>query len=380
MTYRRVVIKVGTSTLTDENGALDRVYIASLAMQCAGEYRSGTEVVLVSSGAIRAGIDQWESYVGQPAEPLPRTTMPFKQAMAAIGQPLLMQAYLAAFAGYGLPVAQVLLTREDFGERHRFLHARNTLQQLLKMGVVPVINENDTVATEEIRLGDNDTLAAMVASMLDADLLILLSDVEGLYERDERGRYVRLIREVTRIDEHIWHMAKGSGSRVGTGGMVTKLQAAQIATTSGVTMVIAHGRHEGIVHQVCRGRDFVGTVFRPLPRKLCHRKRWLAYGLPAAGAIIVNEGAKERILTDGKSLLPAGVQGYEGHFQPQQLVELRDERGMVFAQGFTNYSSEELARIAGCQTSQIEQRLGFKRADEVIHRNNLVLVYDASVW
>lgn len=377
MAHRRIVVKVGTSTLTDENGALDRVYIASLAMQCAAEHRSGTGVVVVSSGAIRAGIDQWENYVGQPAQPLARATMPLKQAMAAIGQPLLMQAYLAAFAAYDVPVAQVLLTREDFGERHRFLHARNTLQQLLRMGVIPVINENDTVATEEIRFGDNDTLAAMVASLLDADLLILLSDVEGLYERDERGRYTRLVREVHRLDESIWRMAQGSGSRVGTGGMITKLQAAQIATTSGVTMVIAHGRQEGIIHQICHGRDFVGTVFYPLPRKLCHRKRWLAYGLPAAGAIIVNEGAKERILTDGKSLLPAGVLASEGHFQPHQVVEVRDGSGRVFARGFTNYSSEELARIAGCQTSQIEQKLGFKRADEVIHRDNLVLVYDA---
>ncbi|MER3473100.1 MAG: glutamate 5-kinase [Armatimonadota bacterium] len=377
MAYQRVVIKVGTSTLTDESGSLDRVYIASLAMQCAAEHRSGTQVVLVSSGAIRAGIDQWENYARQPAEPLAHASMPLKQAMAAIGQPLLMQAYLAAFTAYDLPVAQVLLTREDFGERRRFLHARNTLHQLLEMGVVPVINENDTVATEEIRFGDNDTLAAMVASMLDADLLILLSDVEGLYERDERGRYVRLVTEVTRVDEQIWRMARGSGSRVGTGGMVTKLQAAQIATASGVTMVIAHGRHEGIVHQICRGRDFVGTVFHPLPRKLRHRKRWLAYGLPAAGAIIVNEGAKQRILTDGKSLLPAGVVSCEGHFQPQQLVELRDEKGVVFARGFTNYSSEELARIAGCQTSHIVQKLGFKRADEVVHRDHLVLVYGA---
>lgn len=377
MAYRRVVVKVGTSTLTDENGALDRVYIASLAMQCAAEYRSGVDMVLVSSGAIRAGIEQWEGYAGQPAEPLSRATMPFKQAMAAIGQPVLMQAYLAAFTAYDLPVAQVLLTREDFGERHRFLHARNTLQQLLKMGVIPVINENDTVATEEIRFGDNDTLAAMVASSLDADLLILLSDVEGLYERDERGRYTRLVREVHRLDENLWRMAKGSSSRVGTGGMITKLQAAQIATTSGVTMVIAHGRHEGIIHQVCQGRDFVGTVFHPLPRKLCHRKRWLAYGLPASGAIVVNEGAKQRIVADGKSLLPAGVVRCEGHFLPQQVVEVRDESGRVFARGFTNYSNEELERIAGCQTTQVEQRLGFKRTDEVIHRDNLVLVYDA---
>ncbi|GIV17679.1 MAG: glutamate 5-kinase [Armatimonadota bacterium] len=377
MAYRRVVVKVGTSTLTDETGALDRVYIASLAMQCAAEHRSGTDMVLVSSGAIRAGVEQWEGYVGQPAESLSRATIPFKQAMAAIGQPLLMQAYLAAFAAYDLPVAQVLLTREDFGERHRFLHARNTLQQLLRMGVVPIINENDTVATEEIRFGDNDTLAAMVASLLDADLLILLSDVEGLYERDERGRYTRLVRQVHRLDEHIWRMAQGSGSRVGTGGMITKLQAAQIATTSGVMMVIAHGRHEGIIHQICHGRDFVGTVFYPLPRKLCHRKRWLAYGLPSSGAIVVNEGAKQRIIADGKSLLPAGVLRCEGHFLPQQVVEVRDEGGHVFARGFTNYSSEELTRIAGCQSSQIAEKLGFKRADEVIHRDNLVLVYDA---
>jgi glutamate 5-kinase len=375
MAYQRIVIKVGTSTLTDENGSLDRVYIASLAMQCAAEHRLGTDVVIVSSGAIRAGIDQWEQRAGKPAQPLKQTTMPFKQAMAAIGQPLLMQAYLAAFVAYDLPVAQVLLTREDFGERHRFLHARNTLHQLLKMGIVPIINENDTVATEEIRFGDNDTLAAMVASMLDADLLILLSDVEGLYERDERGRYTRLVPEVSRIDETIWHMARGSGSRVGTGGMITKLQAAQIAAASGVTMVIAHGRHEGIVHHICRGRDFVGTVFHPLPRKLCHRKRWLAYGLPAAGSITVNAGAKERIVTDGKSLLPAGIVRCEGRFLPQQVVEVRDEQGEVFARGFTNYSSEELGRIAGCQTTEIEAKLGFKRADEVIHRDNLVLVY-----
>lgn len=375
MAYRRIVVKVGTSTLTDESGALDRVYIASLAMQCAAEHRSGVDVVLVSSGAIRAGMEQWENYSGKPAPVLSRATMPFKQALAAMGQPLLMQAYLAAFVAYELPVAQVLLTREDFGERHRFLHARNTLQQLLRMGVIPIINENDTVATDEIRFGDNDTLAAMVASLIDADLLILLSDVEGLFERDEQGRYLRLIREVHQLDEHLWSMAGESGSRVGTGGMRTKLQAAQIAVTSGVKMVIAHGRHEGIIHQICHARDFVGTVFHPLPRKLCHRKRWLAYGLPAAGVVVVNSGARERIVADGKSLLPAGVLSAEGQFQAHQVVEVRDEQGTVFARGFTNYSSEEIARIAGCKTSQIAERLGFKRADEVIHRDDLVLVY-----
>lgn len=375
--YRRVVIKVGTSTLTDEGGALDRVYIASLAMQCAIERRAGREIVLVSSGAIRAGIEQWESHSGKLVELQQYRSMPFKQAMAAIGQPLLMQAYLAAFTAYDLPVAQVLLTREDFGERQRFLHARNTLQQLLRMGVIPIINENDTIATEEIRFGDNDNLAAMVASMLDADLLLLLSDVEGLYERDEKGMYLRLIPEVERIDQQLWRMASGSASRVGTGGMITKLQAAQIATSSGVTMIIAHGRHEGIIRQVCSGQGFVGTVFHPLPRKLRHRKRWLAYGLPALGTIVVNQGAKKRIVTEGKSLLPAGVVGCEGHFHAQQVVHLRDEDGAVFAKGFTNYSSDEILRIAGCQTSQITERLGFKRADEVVHRDNLVLVYGA---
>ncbi len=377
MEYRRIVIKVGTSTLTDETGGLDRVYIASLAMQCAAERRSGSDVVLVSSGAIRAGVDQWESFASRSSPTVSADTMPFKQAMAAIGQPLLMQAYLAAFAAYDVPVAQVLLTREDFGERQRFLHARNTLQQLLKLGVIPIINENDTVATEEIRFGDNDTLAAMVASTLDADLLILLSDVDGLYEPDERGRYTRLVRQVERIDEHIWRMARGSGTRVGTGGMVTKLQAAQIATASGATMVIAYGRRDGVIHQVCHSQDFIGTVFRPLPHKLRHRKRWLAYGLPSIGAIVVNEGAKTRIVADGKSLLPAGVLSCRGHFQPQQVVDLCNEKGAVFARGFTNYSSEELTRIAGCQTSEIEERLGFRRADEVVHRGNMVLVYGA---
>ena len=377
MEYRRIVIKVGTSTLTDETGGLDRVYIASLAMQCAAERRSGSDVVLVSSGAIRAGVDQWESFASRSSPTVSADTMPFKQAMAAIGQPLLMQAYLAAFAAYDVPVAQVLLTREDFGERQRFLHARNTLQQLLKLGVIPIINENDTVATEEIRFGDNDTLAAMVASTLDADLLILLSDVDGLYEPDERGRYTRLVRQVERIDEHIWRMARGSGTRVGTGGMVTKLQAAQIATASGATMVIAYGRRDGVIHQICHFQDFIGTVFRPLPHKLRHRKRWLAYGLPSIGAIVVNEGAKTRIVADGKSLLPAGVLSCRGHFQPQQVVDLCNEKGAVFARGFTNYSSEELTRIAGCQTSEIEERLGFRRADEVVHRGNMVLVYGA---
>lgn len=379
MAYRRVVIKVGTSTLTDETGGLDRVYIAALAMQCASVYRTGTNVVLVSSGAIRAGIDQWENHTRQSLHSTLRFSMPFKQAMAAIGQPLLMQAYLAAFVAYDVPVAQVLLTREDFGERHRFLHARNTLQQLLKMGVLPIINENDTVATDEIRFGDNDTLAAMVASMLDADLLILLSDVHGLYERDERGRNTRLVREVHQIDEYLWCMAGGSGTRLGTGGMVTKLQAAQIATASGVAMIIAHGRQEGIIQQILFGRDFVGTVFHPLPRKLRHRKRWLAYGLPAVGAITVNEGAKRRIVIDGSSLLPAGVVACEGEFLSNQVVDVRDENGSVFARGFTNYSRVELECIAGCQTSDIIQRLGFKRADEVIHRDNLVLVYSSLV-
>jgi len=364
--FKRVVIKVGTSTLTDGRGLVDRAYLTSLAGQIAGLKSRSMDVLLVTSGAIRAGIEK----LGLSERP---KTMPEKQAAAAVGQGLLMHTYSEVFGAHGVTTGQVLLTREDFGDRRRYLNARNTMLTLLRYGVVPIVNENDTVAVEEIRVGDNDTLAAVVASSLEAGLLILLSDVPGLCDaRPGKSPSASVIPVVTRIDERIRSIAGGAQGMNGTGGMQTKIEAAEIAMKSGVTMVVADGRRPNVIADAAAGKQ-VGTTFLPQEERLRSRKRWIAFGAPARGGIMVNDGAKKMICELGKSLLAVGITDTVGEFSSGDMVKVLDGEGNQFARGFVNYSAGEVERIKGKRSSEIEGVLGYKDFDEVIHRDNMVL-------
>ncbi|MHB0999952.1 MAG: glutamate 5-kinase [Armatimonadota bacterium] len=363
---RRIVIKVGTSTLTDVNGSIDQVYLNTLADQISLLRSHGSDVLLVTSGAIRAGMEKMEL-----AE-RPRT-IPEKQAAAAVGQGYLMQIYSDIFSQHGIITGQVLLTRDDFGSRKRYLNIRNTLLTLFRHSVVPIINENDTVAVDEIRVGDNDNLAALVASSLQADLLILLSDVPGLYDADPvKNSSANLIHTVAKIDSNIRSIAGGAGTASGTGGMRTKIAAAEIAMNSGVKMIIADGRRSGVITDIISGHQ-IGTTFLPKEECLCGRKRWIAFGAPARGSITVNDGAKQMITSRGKSVLAAGITSVDGSFQSGDMVKILDKDGNHFARGFVNYNAGEIDRIKGRQSTEIEEILGYKDFDEVVHRDNLVL-------
>lgn len=356
---KRLVVKIGTSTLTRQGGGLDKDYVHRIAEEVSALAGEGWQVLIVSSGAIRAGMER----LGQTHR---LRSMAGKQALAAIGQGLLMHTWTEAFSQFHRITAQVLLTRDDFRHRQRFLNARNTLLTLLRLGVIPIINENDTVATEEIQFGDNDTLAALVASALNARLLLILSDVEGLL--DTQGRVVSLVPSIT---EEIRCLARGAGTEMGTGGMQTKVLAAEIATSAGVEVVVAYGKRPSVLKEVTQGVP-LGTRFLPKER-VPSRKHWIAYSLPVMGLVLVNEGAQKAIVGRGKSLLPSGVVGVEGEFEVGDLVALCGPDGQEFARGLTNYSSRELLRIRGYQSYQISEVLGYKREDEVVHRDNMLV-------
>lgn len=362
---KKLVIKVGTSTLTRAGGPPDAEYIGSLAAQIAAQQALGRSVVLVSSGAIRAGMDRLR-LAGRPR------SIPQKQAAAAVGQGLLMHTYAQAFAAHGIAAAQILLTREDLRDRTRYLNARNTFDALLGYRVVPVVNENDTVAVDEIKFGDNDTLAALVASLIGADALLLLSDVAGLYDRDPtHDPDATLIPVVESVSREIERLAGGVQTGLGTGGMTTKIQAAKICAATDVQMFIADGRRPAAVADALEGR--CGTRFLPRATPLRSRQRWIAHAVLPRGTVTVNDGACRSLVEDGGSLLAAGVTQAAGHFEAGDLVRLADARGREFAQGFVNYGHADLAKIKGCRTDEIAPRLGTKPADEVIHRDNLVL-------
>ncbi len=361
----RIVVKVGTSTLTRDGGPPDIDYIFGLAAQVAAQMQAGHSVVLVSSGAIRAG----QARLGQTGPP---RTIPQKQAAAAVGQGLLMHTYAEAFAPHSLPVAQVLLTRDDLRERARYLNARNTFAALLRARAVPIVNENNTVAVDEIKFGDNDTLAALVASLVEADDLLLLSDVAGLYDRDPSLHLdAQLIPQVDKIDRALEQRAGGARSGMGTGGMATKIGAAKICMRTGVRLTIADGRRPDVLSEALAGR--CGTRFVPGEGRLRARQHWIAYGVTPKGTVSVNEGARHRLVDGGKSLLPAGVVQVAGHFGAGDLVRLADAQGHAFALGFVNYSHSDLTRIMGHRTTEITRLLGAKPHDEVVHRDNLVL-------
>jgi len=367
-TARRLVVKVGTGTLTDPQGRFDRQNCERLARELA-EVSSGRRILVVSSGAIALGAERLglRRILGKPWD------IATKQACAAVGQPDLMAEWGRAFAAHGRAVGQVLLTADDLANRKRFLNARRTLARLMDEGVVPVVNENDTVAVEEIKVGDNDTLAALVAACVEADVVAMLTDVEGLYDSDPRRPGARFVPEVPRVTAEVERMAGGAGSERSVGGMVTKLKAAKRLAAQGVASALLSGRREGAIRALLAGEQ-VGTVFLPAPERASARRGWLAMAARGKGTILVDGGAQRALVTRGKSLLPSGVRSVDGSFGVGDPVDIAVERGRPFARGLAGYGADEVRRIAGLKTSEIEKALGYKYLDEVIHRNDLVLL------
>ena len=365
---RRIVIKVGSAVLTSSEQGLDQDRIERLASDISSIMGQGREVVLVSSGAIAAGLAKLglRKTKGMP--------LSLKQAAAAIGQSGLMWMYEKTFGTHGKKVAQVLLTREDLSNRTRFLNARNTLQTLLDHGVIPVINENDTVSVDEIKFGDNDNLSSMVVHLTDADLLIILSDIDGLYTADPKiDASAKLIPVVEKITAEMERSAGDAHTSLGTGGMRSKLMTAKKVGAFGAPMVILNGKKNGVLQALFEGAA-VGTLFLPKPEKQDSRKHWIAYTVCSNGRVMVDDGALEALMNKGKSLLPGGIARVEGSFKVGDCVTCIDRSGNAFARGLVKYSSADLDRIKGLKTSQIESVLGHKDYDEVIHRDDLVIL------
>mgnify|MGYP005814157055 CR=1 FL=1 len=368
MKFQRVVVKVGTSTLTAGTRRLSERVIVGLAGQLAELVANGAQVALVSSGAIAAGREA----LGFPDLP---KFIPAKQMLAATGQPRLMALYERLFGIYDLRVGQILLTREDFENRRRYLSARGTLEALLDQGILPVVNENDTVATEEIRFGDNDRLSARVAALIEADLLVLLTDQEGLYLCDPRqDPQAPLVSEVPvgPIEEELWQAAGAPASGLGSGGMASKLQAADLARHAGATVVIASGHRPGVLAEVCAGQR-LGTWFPPVSDRLEARKRYILAGAGISGTLHIDAGAGEA-LHRGGSLLPVGITALEGEFDRGDSVRVLSAQGRELALGLTHYAAADLARLLGHKSGEIETLLGYTFGDEVIHRNDMVLL------
>lgn len=364
---RRIVIKVGTSTLTYANGKLNLGRIEQLVREMADLRNRDLEVVLVSSGAIGVGANRMG------LKKIPKT-IPEKQALAAVGQGALMQLYEKLFSEYNQTVAQVLLTRGDFDERIRYLNATNALLAILNMEVIPIINENDTVAVEEIKFGDNDTLSALVAGLVDADLLIILSDVNGLYNVDPRSSSdAHLLTRVTEISREMEESSHNRGSSFASGGMFTKLKAARVCMASGIPMVIANNTEENVIRRVAAGEE-VGTLFVPREGKMHAREKWLAFGSLVQGSIEVDEGAAAALTRKGRSLLASGITAVTGEFERGAVVGVSTPSGTEIARGIVHYSAGEIRLIAGKKSTDIEHILGEKDYDEVIHRNNLWVV------
>jgi len=362
---RRLVVKVGSGLVTGPTAGADPKRIETIATEVVS-VRKGREIVLVTSGAIVSGMARLAL-----AE-RPRS-IPEKQAAAAVGQSALMWHYEAAFKRHDVPVGQVLLTAQDISDRARYLNARNTLTALLRFGVVPIVNENDTVAIEEIKVGDNDNLSALVAAVIDADLLVLLTDTDGLYTadpaRDPAATKLDTVEAVTpEIERLVWDRE----GHVSVGGMATKLQAAHKATASGVPMVIANGHEDGVLARILDG-ELTGTFFPARTDRLTARKRWIAFAVPPQGRLHVDEGALAALTERGKSLLPSGVVDVDGVFTAGEVVAVM-ARGREVARGLVNFDADELRTIRGAKTRDIEERLGYRGFDEVIHRDNLVIL------
>lgn len=363
---QRIVVKLGTSTLTAGTPHLSRQRMLEIVQQVARLHQQGCEMLVVSSGAQAAGRER----LGFPD--LGRA-LPAKQMLAAVGQGRLMQLYSDLFDIFAIPVGQVLLTREDLGNRTRYLNARDTLLTLVEQRVIPIINENDTVATEEIRVGDNDNLSALVASVVEADLLVLLTDMPGLFTADpRRDSNAQLIRQIARIDEATYALAGGVGTKLGTGGMMTKIEAAHTASRSGVITVIASGSEPEVLLKIARGEE-TGTRFEPMHTHLESRKRWLLTE-KVQGSVTVDSGAARALREGSASLLPVGIVQVEGDFVRGATLAVLDPQGGKIAHGLSNYGSEELRKVRGLKSSQISEVLGYTYGDYVIHRNNMTLL------
>ena len=365
-TAKRVVVKVGTSTITRPAGGSNLVRMEEIAREIAGLADEGREMVLVTSGAIAAGMNR----MGLKTRP---KDVSKRQALAAVGQGVLMHLYETMFASYGQTAGQVLLTKENSVRHNQYTNSRNALLAMIAMGVVPVVNENDAVSVDELKIGDNDTLSATVASLVDADALIILSDVDGLYTANPQEHPdAKLISEVREVTPEIEALAGGAGTAGGTGGMVTKLAAAKIAMSAGVTMVIARGDRFGAMREVLEGKP-VGTVFFARDEHLRARKAWLAFGRHIGGNLTVDEGGV-RAMRSGASLLAAGIKSVDGDFQPKSTVRVLGPDGREIARGVANYGANEIRRIAGKKTKDIIKILPEATHDEVIHRDNLVMM------
>lgn len=366
-TKHTVVIKIGTNLLADAEAGIDVARIESLAGSVGRLRAAGKDVAIVSSGAIGAGV----AALGLPRKP---RSIPGKQATAAVGQPLLMEAYERAFRRLGLHVGQILLTKDDFVNRSRYLNVKNTFSVLFDHGVVPVINENDTVAVEEIKLGDNDNLAAMVANLIDAEVLVILTNTDGLYSDDPaRNPGARLIPVVQSISTQIELLAKRSGTDLGTGGMYTKVQAAKRCVSAGIPVIITNGTNPTAIDDVF-SQSFMGTIFLPGSNTLTRRKRWIGFVSHANGFVVVDDGAKIALTLRKKSLLPSGVVQVVGEFKQNETIAVRDKSGREFARGVSGFSATELQLVKGKRTGEIREILNRKPADEVIHKDNLVIV------
>lgn len=370
--YRRIVAKFGTNLLTAGTEHLDLEVMATLVGQVVRLHQQGFEVIIVSSGAVAAGRQQLRLANE-------RRDIPSRQVMAAVGQNVLMHSYEQLFAWHGITVAQALVTKADLSDRLGYLNTRNTLLALLELGVVPIVNENDVVAVDELKgaaFGDNDNLSGMVANLVDADLLVVLCDVAGLCTTDPAtDQSAQLITRVDCIDERIEHLAGGTRGR-GVGGMATKVQAARLATASGATVIIADGKEHDLLSRLVKGES-IGTLFPPTASKMESRKRWMLTGLAIKGRLIVDDGAVVALKEQNKSLLPAGIKTVDGDFLRGDAVDIISEKGkkgQKIARGISNYSSRELAVIKGARSDRIESLLGYGYGDEVVHRSNLVVL------
>jgi glutamate 5-kinase len=364
---RRVVVKIGSGIVSSPDG-IQEGRIKGHVRDLADLHGAGKEIVVVSSGAVASGMTR----LGRTERP---KTIPEKQALAAVGQIKLMALYEKHFSRFDKNVAQVLLTHEDLANRQRYLNAKHTFQTLLEHAIVPVVNENDTVAVEEMKFGDNDHLSALVATLLAADLLVILSDVAGVYDRDPRTHDdAELIAVIDNIKTAKAKLVGKSQSQFGTGGIETKLGAAEEAAAAGIPTLIASGLEAGILKRIFDASEECGTWVIPEENRLANRKHWIAYNLKPAGDIVVDDGAVEALVHKGRSLLPSGLKNIHGSFGVGECVRCLDAGGREFARGLVNYSAQELERIKGLHTSKIEKVLGYKAYDEIIHRDDLVLL------
>jgi glutamate 5-kinase len=364
---KRVVVKVGSAVLTDENG-LNQQVIKNLAQEVSFLVKSGIEVIIVSSGAVAAGRKRLGLQIDK------KLGLKEKQGAAAVGQSSLMRAYEDIFDRLGYKVAQVLLTHDDLSNRNRYLNVRNTILTLLDWNIVPIINENDTVSVEELRFGDNDTLGALITNLIEADLFVCLTDVDGLYTGNpNENSEAKPVHTVAKVDKKVKDMAGNVVGALGAGGMQSKIQAAHMVSARGGSSFIGSGRTKAILHKLF-ACEAVGTFFLPQAEKMQSRKHWIAYVLRPKGYLVLDRGACKALVKGGKSLLPSGILEVRGNFKVGAPVQCLDEKGKAIATGLSNYNADDLNKIKGINSVQIEKALGYKDSDEVIHRDNLVVL------